>query len=247
MVGISKDCFDHYESVKLIKILKYSLGCNLHSKDQTKTDWLRYDLSPKRPTLVFVMDKIIEPIREAERSGHFPVYIQLNIVATPKQEKHAIILVILRVRSSQQKYHVLLFDPNGHVDRHGEIYEQKIHQVLDCLKTRLHLVVNDLMTDQPAINTVGQGFCDALALYFVYLNVIHGNSSVKHFTEDLRAWLSSFYEDKPKQTSNVLSILRKVIASPASLSIPVLRQQQQRQQQSQTRQRRPSRRIITRT
>lgn len=80
MVGVSKDCFTHHESVKFIDMVTRRLGGNLYTNSETKQDWLSYGLSPGRPTVSFARKHIIRPIEEASKKSDFPLYILLNLI-----------------------------------------------------------------------------------------------------------------------------------------------------------------------
>ena len=122
--------------------------------------------------------------------------------------------------SDEKKYHLLCFDSNGPIDRHGEVYQQKIFQVLEEAQRQIHLRAVDLMVGKPALNTVGRGFCDAFALYFIYHNIINASASVQEIKDCVDAWTSSFDTDKSRRVRQMLAIMRETMTRKKNRADP---------------------------
>lgn len=224
MVAVSKDCFTHDESVKFIDVLKNRMGANVYSNEDLRS-YLSYGLSSGRSTTTFTRKHIIGPIQDSAKNGRFPLYILLNLITGDDSQKHAIVMIIMPVgKLSAQKYHMTLFDSNGPLDRKGEIYEQKIFQVLDAAQTEIHLQISDVMANKPALNTVGRGFCDAFALYFIYQNVVHATKTPKDVKDRVDELVLSFdTTQKTRRTGRMLATIRETIKKPKKTSHSLIR------------------------
>ena len=103
-------------------------------------------------------DKIMKSVK-------FPVYILLNIKYDEKDTKHAEVIVVTK---NKGKYTVGLFDPNG---RLGDrlLPDINVRRIIELLAEKLDCKAFEYM-DISINNLPGSGNCDALCLWFIYVN-----------------------------------------------------------------------------
>lgn len=153
----------------------------------------------------------------------FPLFFLLNAQYAIKASdyygaKHATVIAITKNKDMEdKKYNIYFFDPNGLLDVETNRHDFNIHTLL----TKLSLILNpkdegkycefmSIDRSRRGINYLYGGYCDALSLWFIYIN---RDSSTE---EDVIAKFKQFHKtmDNPeivkKETANILKNLREL-------------------------------------
>jgi hypothetical protein len=120
-------------------------------------------------------------------SEKFPVYILLNIKYDDKDTKHAEVIAVTKNKGS---YTVGLFDPNGRLGSRL-LPDINVGKIIDLLSRELKCKAFEYM-DIGINNLPGSGNCDALCLWFIYVNKY---SETKKQIEECLKELLSYMEE----------------------------------------------------
>lgn len=139
-----------------------------------------------------ILHKANEWVKELEGINKSPPYFfLLNLGVDDSGEKHAIVvafdLVAGGAKNKGDKCHVHYFDPNGAIDydkglkaplgKGLRIFIKILDQVVKILEEKYsceEIGIIDDMEKIPNINTVGQGNCNALSLWYITNKFMHG-------------------------------------------------------------------------
>jgi hypothetical protein len=143
-----------------------------------------------------ILHKANEWVKELESiAGSPPYFFLLNLGVDDSGEKHAIVVAFDLVSenskgntiSGKRKCHVHYFDPNGAIDfekgmkaplgKGLRIFIKILDQVVKILEEKYNcneMGIIDDMEQIPNINTVGQGNCNALSLWYITNKFMHG-------------------------------------------------------------------------
>ena len=191
-------------------------------------------ISTTKPILIFEGDRSLttkanDLAKHVIESKKFPMFFLLTtqyaIVASKfNADKHATVIAITKnISKDDKQYNIYLFDPNGPLDVKTIRHDLNVHTLL----TKLSLILNtevksedkgkycELMCldnkgkSRGSINSLYGGYCDALSLWFIYIN---RESKTK---ENIINKFKEFYESMDpenikKETANILENLRKL-------------------------------------
>ena len=131
-----------------------------------------------------------------------PLFILLNLIVNKRDDKHASVIVITKYH---ENYTVGFFDPNGPL---SPTYDKNVYTVVDKIAKYLHCDYYDFMEGKYTINTIGNGNCDALCLWFIYVN--EDSLTKTEFVEETNTFYSEIHKDIKKVTKNINDEIEKM-------------------------------------
>jgi hypothetical protein len=152
--------------------------------------------STSERSILYKAKEWIKKLDQAEKYDP-PYFFLLNLGVDDSGEKHAIVVAFdIGEKSNAKKCHVHYFDPNGAISYDAgvkapmgkglRIFIKILSQVVLLLKEKYScddIGVIDDMEGIPNINTVGQGNCNALCLWYITNKFKYGCSVYDNLTE----------------------------------------------------------------
>ena len=175
--------------------LKKRLNINIYS-----SEYVKYNASDR--TLELISNRIIDIIKKLEIE-QFPFYILLNTEYTDNSTKHATLIVITKI---SKKYYIGFYDSNGPLNIEEIKNDQNIHKILTYISKNLNTEYYEFMENKKSINSIGIGNCDALCLWFVYIN-----KDSKNKTEIVDKFNEFYMEIKDNTKKLTMEINKQIV------------------------------------